>query len=256
MRRMMFSRTIGALTALALAAWVVSTAQAAGPAAATAAATLAQPAIAAPPISIGGRTFGTPLGMPMHAANVAGGLGGGGTLGVRFGSALYGTPLGNLQLQTGGNPTYGPSGINNGGNGAYGASYNGSLNGPTIAGVNGAGNVLGGATSGRFQGFQNGAFEIGGFSRGVGVGGNYPMPTLFGTALPNYSAAVPGMNNAIYGTNAPQVYGPANGYNPGNYGTNTYGFTPTPQVGMENAPSALPPNPQMAPPAPVQYGYY
>ena len=36
----------------------------------------------------------------------------GGMMGTRFGSASYGTPLGNLQLQTQGNPTYGPSGVN------------------------------------------------------------------------------------------------------------------------------------------------
>ena len=84
-------------------------------------------------------------------------------MGTRFGSAPYGTPLGNLQLQTQGNPTYGPSGVMNGGNGSYGVINNGSLNGPTIGGVNGAGNVLGGYQSGGVEHFQNGAVQIGGF---------------------------------------------------------------------------------------------
>ena len=57
--------------------------------------------------------------------------------------------------------------MNNGGNGSYGAMYNGSLNGPTIGGVNGAGNVVGGFQSGGVQHFQNGAFEVGGFQRAL-----------------------------------------------------------------------------------------
>ncbi len=194
----------------------------------------------------------------------------GGMMGTRFGSAPYGTPLGNLQLQTQGNPTYGPSGVNNGGNGSYGAFNNGSLNGPTIGGVNGAGNVIGGYQSGGVEHFQNGAVVSGGFTRGPGVGGNYPMPTAYGTALPSYGA-VPGLNQAIYGSNTPSInlqpnyYNAqpnaySNGYNPGNYNTTTYGYTPSPQAQYGGYQNATPPNYQPAPettnPVPVQYGWW
>ena len=175
-----------------------------------------------------------------------------------------------------GNPTYGPSGVNNGGNGSYGAFNNGSLNGPTIGGVNGAGNVLGGYQSGGVENFQNGAFEIGGFHRGAGMGGNYPMPTSYGTPLPSYGQ-VPGLNQAIYGSNTPSInlqpnyYNAqpngyttySNGYNPGNYNTATYGYTPSPQAWVAITAAIRTPRrrttsrrTEMTNPVPVQYGWW
>jgi hypothetical protein len=214
--------------------------------------------------SAGGNAIGSPT---------IGGYGAGG-MGTRFGNAEAGTPLGNLQLQTGGNPTYGPSGVNNGGNGSYGSMYNGSLNGPTIGGVNGAGNVVGGFQSGGVQHFQNGAYEVGGSLHGTG---SYPSPTTYGTQLPSYGQ-VPGLNQAIYGSNTPSINLQPNyynaqpngyttytsGYNPGNYNTTAYGFTPSPQpVGvMQNGyQNVTPPNftpmaPETTSPAAVQYGWW
>jgi len=270
MKRFTFSRTIASLAALGLATLVGSTAQAAGGGAGAAAAASPQPAIGAAPLQIAPAAGAPGVGSPAMGAY-------GGAMGARFGTAPDGTPLGNLQLQTGGNPTYGPSGVNNGGNGSYGAPYNGSLNGPTIGGVNGAGNVLGGYQSGGVEHFQNGAVVIGGFQRGAGVGGNYPMPTVYGTQLPSYSQ-VPGMNQAIYGSNTPSINLQPNyynaqpngyttytsGYNPGNYNTTAYGYTPSPQVvgGYQNGyQNVAPPNYQPAPaettnPAPVQFGWW
>jgi hypothetical protein len=280
MKRITFSRTVASLAALGLAMLVGSTAQAAGGASAAgatagagggAAAASPQPAIGVSPIQMAPSAGGNAIGSP-----TIGGYGAGG-MGTRFGNAEAGTPLGNLQLQTGGNPTYGPSGVNNGGNGSYGSMYNGSLNGPTIGGVNGAGNVVGGFQSGGVQHFQNGAIEVGGFQRGAGVGGNYPMPTVYGTQLPSYGQ-VPGLNQAIYGSNTPSINLQPNyynaqpngyttytsGYNPGNYNTTAYGFTPSPQpVGvMQNGyQNVTPPNftpmaPETTSPAAVQYGWW
>src|ERR1700722_9537807 len=213
MKRITFSRTVASLAALGLAMLVGSPAQAAGGGAGAAGATAGagggaaaaspQPAIGVAPIQMAPSAGGSAIGSPTIGAYGAGGMG------TRFGNAEYGTPLGNLQLQTGGNPTYGPSGVNNGGNGSYGAFNNGALNGPTISGGNGAGNVVGGFQSGGVQHFQNGAFEVGGFQRGAGVGGNYPMPTAYGTQLPSYGA-VPGLKQALYGFQAPGISGKPN----------------------------------------------
>ena len=139
----------------------------------------------------------------------------------RFGNAPLGTPLGNLQYQTQGNPTHGPSSYNS----AYGSI---GPSGP--------------------QGFQNGAFEIGGFNRGRGTsGGAYLGPAYYGNYPPIYygldnyapgSDGVPGGGfqefqegtfendgfNQRVATSAGMSSPPINygNFAPGNYGTNNY----------------------------------
>jgi hypothetical protein len=78
-----------------------------------------------------------------------------GAPGARFGDAPAGTPLGNLQLQTQGNPNYIPP-----------AAYTASVpNTASVSAWSGVPSSISGYSAGDFRGFQNDdAFQIGGFN--------------------------------------------------------------------------------------------
>ena len=157
---------------------------------------------AAGPLAISPTGISPQPALSMMAPNAVGGaLGSYGTA-TRFGEAPAGTPLGNLQIEYHGNPNLGSSG-------AYLSPWNGvpsSISGYPSDGFRGfqsGGFEIGGFNRGYgasgagnygtnygsyapnninnytqpsygtlgdgFQGFQNGAFEIGGFDRGLGT---------------------------------------------------------------------------------------
>ena len=141
------------------------------------------------------------------APNAVGGAPGAYGTATRFGNAPAGTPLGDIQIEYHGNPTLGPSGSylsawNGVPSSISGYPNSGYLNGES-RGFQSGGFEIGGFNRGfaspgagyygpnygtyapnninnytqpsygtlgdGFQGFQNGAFEIGGFNRGLGT---------------------------------------------------------------------------------------
>jgi hypothetical protein len=156
---------------------------------------------AAAPLAISPTGIAPQPAVSMMAPNAVGGAPGAYGTATRFGNAPAGTPLGDLQIQSGGNPNYETSGPylspwngvpssisgyeSNGFRGSQGGGLDiGGFRGYASPGTGYYGTNYGGyapnninnysqpsfGTLGNgFQGFQNGAFEIGGFNRGIGT---------------------------------------------------------------------------------------
>ena len=198
----------------------------------------------------------------------------GGMMGTRFGTAPYGTPLGNLQLQTQGNPTYGPSGVNNGGNGSYGAVQQRlaewtdhrrsqrrrqrhrrlSERGRRALSERCRRERRIHSRRRRWRQLPDADRLRHGASfvrrrTGAEPGHLRVEHAVDQSAAKLLQRAASGYNNAY-----------SNGYNPGNYNTAAYGYTPSPQAQYGGYQNATPPNYQPAPettnPVPVQYGWW